>query len=122
MLCTDIQFSTQLPEKFMAAVPFDTLKMVERFEGAGFSMAQAKVQAAVLAEVISAEDSSIAERFSSKQDVSQELVAIKASLDTINAKIDKSAAEVKGELIRWVVSVGLLQMALIAGLVLKLVR
>ena len=57
-----------------------------------------------------------------KQDVSQELVAIKASLDMINAKIDKSSAEVKGELIRWVVSVGLLQMALIAGLVLRLVH
>jgi peptidoglycan hydrolase CwlO-like protein len=85
-------------------------------------MAQAKMQATVLAEVVSAEDSSIAERFSSKQDVSQELVTIKASLDMINSKIDKSAAEVKGELIRWFVSVRLLKMALIARLVLKLVH
>lgn len=83
-------------------------------------MAQAKMQAAVLAEVISAEGSSIAERFSGKQAVSQELVAIKAWPDMLHSKIDKIAAEVKGELIRWVVSVSVLQMALIAGLVLKL--
>lgn len=108
----------------MAAIAFDTLKMVERFESAGFSIDQAKMTATVLAEVIGAEDASISDRFSSKQDVSQELLAIKASIErldtTLNAKIDKSAAEMKGELIRWVVSVGLLQMALIAGLVLKL--
>jgi hypothetical protein len=53
--------------------------------------------------------------------LSKEFVSIKASLETINASLEtisakagESAAEVKGELIRWVVSMGLLQMALIA--------
>ncbi|MET0319346.1 MAG: hypothetical protein ABW069_01345 [Duganella sp.] len=115
---------------------------MERLEGAGFTNDQARTQAAVLAEVISAEHCAVADRYASKQDVAQELhpinaslesvnlnidtsiaalhAKIGASLETLNAKIDKTAAEVKGELIRWVVSVGVLQMALIAALVLKL--
>lgn len=103
-----------------AGIAFDTLKMVERFESAGFSVDQAKMTATVLAEIISAEDASIADRFASKQDVAMELAAIRAAIERIDSKIDKSSAELRSELIRWVVSVGILQMALISGLVLKL--
>ena len=108
----------------MTSIPFDTLKMMERLESAGFTNAQAKAQAEVLAEVIGKEKAHAAERYASKHDVAQELVGIKASIDnlgaTLNLKIDRSAAEVKSELIRWVISVGVLQMALIAALILKL--
>lgn len=45
---------------------------------------------------------------------------IDANIGMLDIKIDKSASDVKSELIRWVVTVGILQMALIAGLVLKL--
>ncbi|NHZ90376.1 DUF1640 domain-containing protein [Massilia sp. CCM 8733] len=112
----------------MATIPFDTLKMAERLERAGFSVEQAKVQAAMLAEIVSAADASIVERFSSKHDVSRELTEIRSSIEKLDAKIDRTAAdakasvsEAKAEPVRWVVGVGLLQMALIAGLVLKLV-
>ena len=104
----------------MAAIPFDTLKMAERLERAGFSIEQAKVQAAMLAEIIGAEDASIVERFSSKHDVSRELTESRSSIEKLEAKIDRTVSEAKAELVRWVVGVGLLQMALIAGLVLKL--
>jgi hypothetical protein len=104
----------------MAAIPFDTLKMVERLESAGFSMAQAKVQAAVLAEVIGAEDASIADRFSSKQDVTMELVAIRSDINALRHEMKTMNSDTKAELVRWVAGVGLLQMGLIAGLVLKL--
>ncbi len=104
----------------MASVPFDTLKMVERFESAGFSIDQAKVQAAVLAEVIGAEDASIADRFSSKQDVTLELGAIRSAIHSLHQDMKTMNSDTKAELVRWVVGVGLLQMGLIAGLVLKL--
>jgi hypothetical protein len=42
-----------------------------------------------------------------------------ASLDL---KIDKAVADVRAELIRWVVSVNLLQTALISALLIKLVH
>ncbi|WP_232429632.1 MULTISPECIES: hypothetical protein [unclassified Janthinobacterium] len=125
----EAQVRITLPEILMAAIAFDTLKMAERLESAGMPAAQAKMQATVLAEVITAEDASIVDRFSSKQDVAVELAAIKAGIEKLDSKISQSAAEfkalnsdTKAELIRWVVSVGILQMALVAGLVLKLVK
>jgi len=36
----------------MTSIPFDSLKMMERLESAGFTNAQARVQIEVLAEVI----------------------------------------------------------------------
>ncbi|MEC5163291.1 outer membrane murein-binding lipoprotein Lpp [Janthinobacterium sp. CG_S6] len=129
MICMEAQVRITLPEILMAAIAFDTLKMAERLESAGMPAAQAKMQATVLAEVITAEDASIVDRFSSKQDVAVELAAIKAGIEKLDSKISQSAAEfkalnsdTKAELIRWVVSVGILQMALVAGLVLKLVK
>ena len=120
----------------MATIGFDTLKMVERLESAGFTLPQARMQASVLAEVIGAEDASIVDRFSSKQDAAQDLAAVRAEngkleskIDKLDSKIAQSAAELKvaiadtrSELIRWMVSVGILQMALVAALVIKLVH
>lgn len=129
MICMEAQLRITLLEILMAAIAFDTLKMAERLENAGMPAAQAKMQATVLAEVITAEDASIVDRFSSKQDVAVELAAIKAGIEKLDSKISQNAAEfkalnsdTKSELIRWVVSVGILQMALVAGLVLKLVK
>jgi len=129
MVCIEALVRITLPEILMAAIAFDTLKMAERLESAGMPAAQAKMQATVLAEVMNAEDASIVDRFSSKQDVAVELAAIKAGIEKLDSKISQSAAEskalnsdTKAELIRWVVSVGILQMALVAGLVLKLVK
>lgn len=104
----------------MTSIPFDTLKMMERLESAGFTNAQARVQIEVLAEVIGKESAGVADRYLSKQEFAPEIAGIRASLGTLDVKIDKVAAEVKSELIRWVVSVGVLQTTLIAALLLKL--
>lgn len=101
-------------------IGFETLKMVERFQSAGFSADQAKMTATVLAEVIGAEDARIAERFSTKQDVALELAGIRSDIDALRHEMKTMIADTKAELVRWVVGVGLLQMALITGLVLKL--
>ncbi len=106
----------------MATIAFDTLKMVERFESAGFSIDQAKMTATVLAEVIGAEDASIVDRFSSKQDVSQELVAIRSDINALRQEMKVMNSDTKAELIRWVVGVSMLQIGLISGLVLKFVH
>lgn len=90
----------------MMAVPFDTLKMADRLEAAGFTLKQAKAQAEAFAEVVSEESS----RLATKQDIENLRLEVKALV-----------SDSKADLVRWVVGVGLLQMALIAGLVLKLV-
>ncbi|MFC4161995.1 coiled-coil domain-containing protein [Chitinimonas lacunae] len=104
----------------MAALAFDTLKIVQRLEEAGVPAAQARAQVAALVEVINAENEHIAETYSSKTDIAQRLTNIEADLVKIDAKLEKTAAETKAELVKWVVSVGVLQMALITALVLKL--
>ena len=117
----------------MTAIPFDTLKMMERLEKAGVPAEQARVQTDLLAEVICAEDRSISERFSSKQDVTSELVRmnfeltafrqeIKADVSNLRREMQVQNADTKSDITRWVVSVGIFQSALLAGLVLKLLH
>ena len=87
----------------MASIPFDTLQFSEKLRAAGFTDTQAKAQAEALAEIITDEG----------------LRAATASEMRLAAAI----AEAKNELIRWVVgvvvSVGILQTALVTGLILK---
>ncbi|MES2742394.1 MAG: coiled-coil domain-containing protein [Pseudomonadota bacterium] len=119
-------------------LPFDTLKLVERFQSVGFSIDQAKMMSTVLAELIAAQDASFTERFCTKQDVNAELLAIRSDIahlghelrsdiaavrhemKTMQAEMKTLNADTKSELIRWFVGVGLLQMGLIVGVMLKL--
>lgn len=50
------------------------------------------------------------------------LEKLKDQMAMLDLKIDKSASEVKSDMMRWVVSVGILQIAVISGLILKFVR
>jgi hypothetical protein len=104
----------------MTDVLFDTQKMVERLEGVGVPSAQARMHTVLLAEAIGAVEATIIERCASKEDVAQEFIRIRAALDTLESRFEARLTDVKSELIRWVVSVGILQMALIAALMLKL--
>ncbi len=52
---------------------------------------------------------------------SDDLALQKAETRAVIAEVRVSAAELKSELIRWVVSVGILQFTLISALILKLV-
>jgi hypothetical protein len=82
----------------MTVIAFDTLKLAERLEAAGFSPAQAKAQTEILAEIVGGETA----RLVTKQD------------------LELATSKLESNLVRWVVTVGILQMALIAGLTLKL--
>jgi uncharacterized protein YlxW (UPF0749 family) len=113
----------------MMSLPFDTQKMVDRLEQAGVSGEQARAHVEVLVDAITGQEAEMDERYSNKQDGSRDLNEIRAVLtrlearvETVDAKIDKVAAEVRAELIRWVVSAGLLQTALISALLIKLVH
>jgi hypothetical protein len=100
----------------MADVLFDTQKMVKRLEDVGVAPAQARVHTAILSEVANALEATIMERCATKEDIAR----LEARIDKLAASVDVKMADLKSELIKWVVSVGILQMALIAGLVLKL--
>jgi hypothetical protein len=110
----------------MTDMLFDTQKMVDRLEGAGVPPAQARVHTVLLAEAISAVETTIIERCASKQEVAQGFMEVRAAIDKLDARVDVRLAEfevrlaeLKSEAIRWVVTVGILQSALIVALVLK---
>jgi hypothetical protein len=112
---------------YMTEMRFDTPKMVERLEEAGVPSEQARAHASVLVDVVSAAEASIMDRAATKQAVEHELNQIKIALERFEARVevrfagvDARLAELKTDLFRWVVSVGILQTALIAALVLKL--
>lgn len=49
--------------------------------------------------------------------VAFELSGVKAGISALRSEVGQSISETKADLIRWVVAVGILQMALVAGLV-----
>ena len=85
----------------MTTIAFDTLKLAERLERGGFTTEQARTQAEALAEVFSDDRNSLATK-----------------LDLADVKIE--IEKVRADLIKWVVTVGILQTAIISALVLQL--
>lgn len=122
----------------MDDVLFDTQKMVERLEGAGVPAAQARVHTAVLAEALGALQATILEHCASKEDLARLEARTNERFDSLQASTDArfkiadehltaeaallraAIVDTRTDLMKWVVSVGILQMALIVGLVLKL--
>jgi hypothetical protein len=109
----------QQKEKMMASMTFDTLKVATRLESAGYTAEQARVQATVLAEVMAEESERVADRFATKADVLQELTGLRADLNSQRLEAKAMNSESKADLTRWVVGVGVLQMALVSALVLN---
>lgn len=91
----------------MTTITFDTLQFVQRLKKAGIVEAEAEAIAEAVRDVHASAD------LATKTDLQQ-------GLATIEAKLEVKIAETKGDLIRWVVGVGMLQTALIAAMMLKL--
>jgi hypothetical protein len=88
----------------MSATTFDTLAYSKKLRSAGFTEQQAEVAAEAQKETIDIVISEIETRH----------------LNDMATKLD--LAEVKADLIRWVVAAGFLQTVLIASLLLKLIK
>ena len=84
--------------RLMASLTFDTLKFAEKLIAAGVPEAQAKVEAAALSEVL---------EINLKDVVTKEY-------------LDYKLAEMKMDLIKWVVALALAQSGLLVGILLKL--
>jgi hypothetical protein len=82
----------------MAALTFDTLKFVEKLEKAGVPREQAKAEAEALAEVLE----SGAHELVTKKDL---LIAL---------------ADLKADLMKWVIGLALAQVGLLVGILLRM--
>ncbi len=89
----------------MAAIAFDTLRFVTRLKESGLSEPQALA---------------ITEAF--KEAHGEAEVATKADIRELELKFEAKMAETKAELVRWIVAAGFLQTALIAALLIKLIK
>ncbi len=88
----------------MSTLTFDTLQFVQRLRKAGIKEDEAEAIAEAVRDVQNSAD-----------------LATKQDLALIKSELEVKIAETKTDLIRWVVGVGMLQTALIAAMLLKLV-
>lgn len=88
----------------MSAISFDTLQFVQRLKRAGMGEAEAEAIAEAVRDVQAGTE-----------------VATKQDLAVTSAALEVKIAETKADLVRWVVGVGVLQTALIAAMLLKLI-
>jgi len=89
----------------MSSITFDTLKFVTRLKESGLVESQAVA---------------ITEAF--KEAHGEAEVATHRDIEELRLQLELKLSETKSELIRWVVGAGFLQTALIAALLLKLVK
>lgn len=96
----------------MATITFDTHQFVRKLRDAGISEAQAEVITEVMRDAVASAD------VATKSDVE----SIRKDMEILRAELKKDIAETKSELVRWVVGAGFLQTALIAALLIKLIK
>jgi hypothetical protein len=99
----------------MATITFDTLAYFNKLKGAGFTERQAEVAAEAQKETIDIVISEIEVRHLNE-------MATKKDIELLRRDLELKIAETKSDLIRWVVGAGFLQTALIAALLLKLIK
>lgn len=109
----------------MTTITFDTHEFVKELKDAGFSEQQAEVitklqKTTVNATLEQAKHDYQLDDLATKRDLRELELKLDASFRELELKVAKDIAESKAELIRWVVGVGVLQMTLITGLIMKL--
>jgi hypothetical protein len=116
----------------MAIVAFDTLKFAKRLRTAGFSEAQAEVIIDIQREVLNvtaeqAKHDYQPDILASKRDLKEVEILLKRDIEVFRAEnkreiaeLKEDIAETKADIIRWVFTVGILQLTVITLLFLKL--
>jgi hypothetical protein len=98
----------------MSTLTFDTHEFVKKLKEAGFSEAQAET----LTDLQKITVSNTLEQ--AKHDYHLDDLATKRDLNEGQLKLQKEIAETKANLVKWLVAVGLLQITIITGLLLRL--
>jgi hypothetical protein len=95
----------------MTEMLLDTQKVVDRLVEAGVPPGQARVHASVLADALGSVDGHVREHYATKDAVA-----------LATEKVETSIERLRSDLTKWVVTVGILQTAITAGLIIALVR
>ena len=99
----------------MSTLTFDTLKFANRLKAVGVPEKQAEEQAAMMAEAVW--DIQTNANPATKHDMAD----LRKEIELVRADLIAKMAETRADLVKWVVSVGVLQTAMIGALLLKLI-
>jgi hypothetical protein len=117
----------------MATIAFDTLKFSNRLKAAGVPDKQAEAEAEALKEVLSDFAAERLDDLATRRDLKElelalqhnakELeVSARRDLKEAELRLEAKMADSKADLIRWVVSAGIVQTAVIGALVMSLAK
>ncbi|CAK0743386.1 DUF1640 domain-containing protein [Gammaproteobacteria bacterium] len=97
----------------MTAITFDTLKFVERLTTAGVPEAHAKAEAFALRDILT---ESLDTTLATKADVDR----VERKLEHVENNLKADIAELKYDLLKWIVGLALAQFGLLVGVLMKL--
>ncbi len=100
------------------AMPFDTLAFVKRLETAGVPSAQAEAQVEMLSDVIKKVEETQMRELATKGDVEIAKLALQKEIESVRKEIEMA----KNETIKWMVGLALAQLAMMAGILMTLMR
>ena len=128
----------------MSTIILDTLEFAGKLKAGGFTEQQAETQARAIAELVEKQLVDKREMLEHESSLQRDIresenrleirmkelesrmkemeTVLRKDIEILRAESKKDIAETKAELVRWVVSVGILQFILIAALLLKLLH
>ncbi len=110
----------------MNTITFDTHEFFIALKTSGFSDEQSEAiirlqKASVIATLEQAKHDFELDDIATNRTMDSRIKETELKIELVRSELKRDLAETKSDLIRWVVSVGLLQTALVAGLLLKLI-
>ena len=109
----------------MTTITFDTHEFVTELKQAGLSESQAEVitklhRQATNAAIDYVKQEHNLDNLVTSKDLDARIKETELKIELVKSELKRDIAETKADLIRWVVGVGLLQITIIAGLLLKI--
>ena len=105
---------------FMTTVAFDTMKLARRLEAAGMNQPQATGVAEALAETMVVEPATRADLQRLDARLSGEISALRVEVEKLRGEMQVGLAAVKFEMLRWLLPLFHAQMAMIVGVLVRL--
>ncbi|MEO5341686.1 MAG: hypothetical protein H7837_14435 [Magnetococcus sp. MYC-9] len=100
------------------AIPFDTLAFVKKLETAGVPSAQAEAQAEALSGVLQKVEEYRLQELATKGDI----LRLEGEIEKAETRMEVKIEVAKNETIKWMVGLALAQLAMMAGILMTLVR
>ena len=100
------------------AVPFDTLAFAKELETAGIPTAHAEAQAKAISGAFQKVEESRLQELATKGDV----LRLEKEIELAKAELRKEIEVAKNETIKWMVGLALAQLAMMAGILMTLMR